>query len=55
MEQVADFAKGSVTGGGEYAYGTSATIEAVPAVIPVPSAGMYVVMVEEEMVKVVVR
>ena len=31
------------------------TAEAEPAVIPVPSAGLYVVMVGEEMVKVVVR
>ena len=31
------------------------TAEAEPAIIPVPSAGMYVVMVGEEMVKVVVR
>ena len=29
--------------------------EAEPAVIPVPSAGLYVVMAGEEMVKVVVR
>ena len=31
------------------------TAEAEPTVIPVPSAGMYVVMIGEEMVKVVVR
>ncbi len=31
------------------------TVEADPAIIPVPSAGLYVVMVGEDMVKVVVR
>ena len=31
------------------------TVEAAPAIIPVPSAGLYVVMAGEEMMKVVVR